>query len=71
MSSRFGIDAAVAKKNITWYLHRPENKSLATIKEVLFLVTDRLGDAGAFLGSIGLTTRFLWMIQRITPIAID
>jgi len=67
MTSRFGIDAAVAKKNITWDLHRPENKSLATNKEVLFLVTDRLGDAGAFLGLNGAAEKGMRIMRQTVP----
>jgi hypothetical protein len=33
---------------VTWDLHRPDNKSAATNKEVLFVVTDRLGTAGYY-----------------------
>lgn len=52
MTGRFGVDAGVASKNVTWDLHRPENKSVAANTEVLFLVTDRLGNAGAFSGGM-------------------
>lgn len=43
MKSRFGIDAGIATKNVTWDLHRPDNKSAGVNTEVLYLVTDRLG----------------------------
>lgn len=43
MKNRFGVDAGVTTKNITWDLHRPENKSSGSNTEVLYLVTDRLG----------------------------
>ena len=39
-------------KNVTWDLHRPDNKSAAANKEVLFVVTDRLANPGAFAGGI-------------------
>jgi starch-binding outer membrane protein, SusD/RagB family len=52
MTSRFGEDAGNPAHNITWDLHRPDNKSLAVNTEGLFLVTDRLGSAGAFAGGI-------------------
>lgn len=50
MTSRFGEDAGNPAKNVTWDLHRPNNKSLPTNTEVLFLVTDRLGNPGAYSG---------------------
>ena len=31
-------------KNVIWDLHRPENKSLATNREGLFMIIDRFGD---------------------------
>lgn len=43
MTSRFGIDAGNANKNVTWDLHRPANKFAAANTEVLFSVTDRFG----------------------------
>ncbi len=46
MKNRFGVDANNATKNITWDLHRPDNKYAAANKEVLFLVTDRFGNPG-------------------------
>jgi hypothetical protein len=52
MTSRFGEDAGNPNRNITWDLHRPNNKSLGVNAEVLFLVTDRLGNPGAFAGGI-------------------
>lgn len=42
MTSRFGVDAGDPAKNVTWDLHRPENKSLAANREALLLVIDRL-----------------------------
>jgi hypothetical protein len=52
MTTRFGVDAGVTTKNVTWDLHRPENKSAATNTEALFIVTDRLGVANNFAGGI-------------------
>jgi len=52
MTNRFGEDAGNPNKNITWDLHRPNNKSLGTNTEVLYLVTDRLGTSGAFASGI-------------------
>ncbi|MES2332145.1 MAG: RagB/SusD family nutrient uptake outer membrane protein [Bacteroidota bacterium] len=52
MTNRFGIDAGVAIKNVTWDLHRPENKSAAANTEGLYIVTDRFGTPGAFAGGI-------------------
>jgi hypothetical protein len=52
MTARFGVDAGVASKNVTWDLHRPDNKSAGANTETLFLVTDRLGTASAFISSM-------------------
>ena len=52
MTARFGVDAGIASKNVIWDLHRPANKSAATNTEALFLVTDFLGNPGAFAGGI-------------------
>ncbi|QEM11347.1 RagB/SusD family nutrient uptake outer membrane protein [Mucilaginibacter rubeus] len=41
MTSRFGIVAGDASKNIIWDLHRPENKALGTNAEALYVVLDR------------------------------
>lgn len=49
MTGRFGADAGITSKNVTWDLHRPDNKSLAANKEGIFLVTDRLGSASEFV----------------------
>ena len=43
MTSRFGLDAGNSAKNVTWDLHRPANKYIATNTEVLFSVIDRFG----------------------------
>jgi len=70
MTSRFGEDAGNANRNITWDLHRPNNKSLGVNTEVLFLVTDRLGSAGAFSGGMQImrqTVPFISSGTVITP----
>lgn len=41
MTNRFGVVAGDATKNIIWDLHRPENKSVATNTEALYVVIDR------------------------------
>ena len=48
MTGRFGVDASNTTKNVTWDLHRPDNKSAANNTEALFIVTDRLGAAGYY-----------------------
>lgn len=68
MTSRFGVDASIATKNVTWDLHRPDNKAAAANTEVLMLVTDRLGSAGAFGVGSGLGTRI--MRQAVPGISI-
>lgn len=52
MTNRFGVDAGNPSKNVTWDLHRPENKSAAANTETLFIVTDRLGVPNNFSGGI-------------------
>jgi hypothetical protein len=47
MTGRFGVDAAVTRKNVIWDLHRRANKYLASNTEVLFSVIDRYGDPSA------------------------
>ncbi len=41
MTTRFGVDQANPARNVIWDLHRPENKSLASNTETLFLTIDR------------------------------
>lgn len=41
MTNRFGVVASDATKNVVWDLHRPENKSIATNTEALYVVIDR------------------------------
>ena len=52
MTGRFGIDAGIATKNVTWDLHRPANKAAATNTETLYIVTDAFGNTGRFVGGI-------------------
>ncbi|MDE3251380.1 MAG: RagB/SusD family nutrient uptake outer membrane protein [Bacteroidota bacterium] len=52
MTNRFGEDAGDPTKNVIWDLHRPNNKSAAANTEGIFIVTDRLGSAGAFSGGM-------------------
>ena len=52
MTNRFGVDAGVTTKNVTWDLHRPDNKSAANNTEVLYVVTDRLGVPNNFANGI-------------------
>jgi len=52
MTSRFGVDAGLANKNVTWDLHRPDNKSAGANTESLFNVTDRFGTPSAFISSM-------------------
>ena len=68
MTNRFGVDAGIASKNVTWDLHRPDNKSAAANTEVLMLVTDRLGSAGAYGVGTNLGTRI--MRQAVPGISV-
>jgi hypothetical protein len=52
MTSRFGSSASDPTKNVTWDLHRPENKSLASNTEALMLVIDRINIEGNHDGGI-------------------
>jgi hypothetical protein len=52
MTARFGSDAGDPTKNVTWDLHRPENKSLASNTEALMLVIDRIDIEGNHDGGI-------------------
>ncbi len=52
MTNRFGVDASNPNKNITWDLHRPDNKAAAANTEVLYLVTERFGIPNNFAGGI-------------------
>ncbi|MEA1786970.1 RagB/SusD family nutrient uptake outer membrane protein [Arenibacter sp. GZD96] len=46
MTSRFGIDANDPTKDVTWDLHRVENKSIPGNTETILNVIDRLGFQG-------------------------
>lgn len=46
MTSRFGVNANDASRNVIWDLHRPQNKSLAVNTEGLMMVIDRLNMEG-------------------------
>jgi len=65
VTARFGVDAAVKTKNVTWDLHRPDNKSLAANTEALFLVTDRFGNAGSY--SYGVSTQGTRIMRQTNP----
>ncbi|RRB01085.1 RagB/SusD family nutrient uptake outer membrane protein [Larkinella rosea] len=71
MTSRFGVDKGNAAKNITWDLHRPENKALPENREALMLVIDRRNVAGNFTGSNGSDLMYnavpLWWNNILTP----
>lgn len=41
MTDRFGIDADDPERNVTWDLHRPQNKAIAENTEALMLTIDR------------------------------
>lgn len=46
MTNRFGSDAGDPNRNVTWDLHRPENKSISENKEAILNVVSRLGFEG-------------------------
>jgi starch-binding outer membrane protein, SusD/RagB family len=52
MTTRFGVNANDATRNIVWDLHRPQNKALATNTEGLMLVIDRLNIEGNVEGGM-------------------
>ena len=52
VTNRFGVDAGNPNRNITWDLHRPENKAAAANTEALFLVTERFGIPNNFTNGI-------------------
>ncbi|MRS65277.1 RagB/SusD family nutrient uptake outer membrane protein [Larkinella terrae] len=71
MTSRFGVDKGNAAKNITWDLHRPENKALPENREALMLVIDRRNVAGNYTGANGSDLMYnavpLWWNNILTP----
>lgn len=46
MTSRFGVDASNANRNVIWDLHRPANKSIGANTEGLMMVIDRVSIDG-------------------------
>jgi len=54
MTERFGAYQNDPDRNIIWDMHRPENKSLATNREALMLVIDRINIDGNHEGGIQL-----------------
>ncbi len=46
MTNRFGSEAGDPNRNVTWDLHRPENKSIPENKEAILNVVSRLGFEG-------------------------
>jgi len=69
MTQRFGSDKNDPTKNVTWDLHRPENKSLATNTEGILLVIDRIDEEGNFNGGIRIQRQAvpLWWAYINTP----
>jgi len=54
MTARFGSDKDDPTKNVTWDLHRPENKALAENTETLMLTIDRYNTTGNYSGGSAL-----------------
>lgn len=52
MTTRFGVNANDAGRNVIWDLHRPQNKAIATNTEGLMLVIDRLNIEGNVEGGM-------------------
>ena len=69
MTTRFGVDANNASRNIVWDLHRPANKALTANTEGLLLVIDRLNVEGNVDGGIQVmrNTVPLWHNNINTP----
>src|SRR5690606_24407881 len=68
MTERFGSTRSDASKNVTWDLHRPENKSIPANREALFLVIDRQVEGGYDQGSrLMRNTVPLWDANINTP----
>src|SRR5690606_12096585 len=53
MTQRFGIDASDPNKNVTWDLHRPENKSLGENTEAILLTINRENVIGNYTTNNG------------------
>ncbi|TQO38329.1 putative outer membrane starch-binding protein [Arenibacter algicola] len=70
-TDRFGIDAGNASKDVTWDLHRVENKSIPGNTEGILLVIDRLGyeDNGDYAGGTSIQRQAvpLWWRFINTP----
>lgn len=55
MTTRFGVNAGDATKDVVWDLHRPDNKSVGANKEGLYLTIDRpnmIGNVAAGIQSM-------------------
>tara|TARA_R110000868_G_scaffold131702_2_gene341919 strand:- start:23488 stop:25338 length:1851 start_codon:yes stop_codon:yes gene_type:complete len=70
-TDRFGIDAGNATKDVTWDLHRVENKSIPGNSEGILVVIDRLGyeDNGDYAGGTSIQRQAvpLWWRFINTP----
>lgn len=70
-TDRFGIDAGNASKDVTWDLHRVENKSIPGNTEGILVVIDRLGyeDNGDYAGGTSIQRQAvpLWWRFINTP----
>ncbi|MDX1767056.1 RagB/SusD family nutrient uptake outer membrane protein [Arenibacter troitsensis] len=70
-TDRFGIDAGNAAKDVTWDLHRVENKSIPGNTEGILVVIDRLGyeDNGDYAGGTSIQRQAvpLWWRFINTP----
>ncbi|GGW37688.1 hypothetical protein GCM10007383_23090 [Arenibacter certesii] len=71
VTNRFGIDAAKPEKDVTWDLHRVENKSIPGNTEGILIVVDRLGyeDNGDYNGGTSIQRQAvpLWWRFINTP----
>lgn len=69
MTARFGSDEDDPTKNVTWDLHRPENKSLSENKEALMLTIDRYNTTGNYSGGSNLMYAHVsnWYASINTP----
>lgn len=69
MTSRFGVNANDASRNVVWDLHRPQNKAIAANTEGLMLVIDRLNIEGNVDGGMLIMRNCvpLWFNNINTP----
>ncbi|OJV15474.1 MAG: RagB/SusD family nutrient uptake outer membrane protein [Dyadobacter sp. 50-39] len=69
MTSRFGVNAGDASRNVIWDLHRPQNKAIAANTEGLMLVIDRLNIEGNVEGGMLIMRNAvpLWFNNINTP----